>query len=190
METSEFFFFVDSLLSKEVPRPKGCDVEFKPPSCPAGGFAKPPKDCWALKCFLHPLNRAQQCPSPHPREDRNGERQGKRVSICGLWIFWDILKCPKGTHIHRADLNIPGNAPGWKPEWEVCWGPAWPLCATVWNNSQFRPFNASLRDVLTGRAFEGHLVHISLHPGSLSHIYVFTLCLLVQEGGGKASKVS
>lgn len=116
-ETSElfFFFFVDSLLFKEVPRPKGCDVEFKPPSCPAGGFAKPPKDCWALKCFLHPLNRARQCPSPHPREDRNGERQGKRVSICGLWIFWDILKCPKGTHIHRADLNIPGNAPGWKP---------------------------------------------------------------------------
>lgn len=73
--------------------------------------------------------------------------------------------------------------PGGNPEWEACWDPAWPLCATVRNNSQFRPFNASLRDVLTGRAFEGHLVHISLHPGSLSHIYVFTLCLLVQEGG-------
>lgn len=43
---------------------------------------------------------------------------------------------------------------------------------------------------LTGRAFEGHLVHISLHPGRshqmfLGHIHVFTLCLLVQGGGGE-----
>lgn len=79
---------MDSLLSKEVPSPEGYEVELKPPSCPAGGFAKPQRDCWGLKRFLHPLNRTQQCPSPHSEENRNGERQGKRVSH--LWIL-DIL---------------------------------------------------------------------------------------------------
>lgn len=79
---------MDSLLSKEVPSPEGYVVELEPPSCPAGGFAKPQRDCWGLKRFLNPLNRTQQCPSPHPEENRNGERQGKRVSH--LWIL-DIL---------------------------------------------------------------------------------------------------
>lgn len=115
--------------------------------------------------------------------------------VRGLWIFWAILKCPEGIHTHRADLNIPGNGPGWKREWGVRWGPAWPLCATVWNNCQFRPFNASLRDMLTGRAFEGHLAHISLYPSRphqmfLGRTHVFTLCFFGTREGKKRGFLS
>lgn len=156
---------MDSLLSKKVPGPEGWEATFFP-----SRWLNPLRDCWHLKCFPHPLTRGQQCPSPHPGENRDRERQGRRVSR--LWTL-DILgyfDMPRRhTHTHRADLNIPGNAPGWKREWEACWGPAWLLCAIIWNNCQFRPFNAPLKHAFTGRAFEGHLAHIFSFPPSRTH---------------------
>jgi hypothetical protein len=68
---------------------------------------------------------------------------------------------------------------------------AWLLCAIIWNNCQFRPFNAPLKHAFTGRAFEGHLAHIfslppsRIHRTSLGYICTFAVSFGRREIGEK-----